>query len=536
MNLRIDNNVQKIAGSLAIDLGSTTTVVAFQAEDEETAQLLELSPISRAPGEIPSLIWTSSVNAEQSFYFGQEVENITLKGNKGGTIISDFKRWIGAPKSQVPKSFQLSPEDAGELLIKEIWKRIPNEFEVKKLVLTAPIEAYKEYRKWLHSICSNLNIQEIALVDEPTAAAFGAGIPGGAKLLVVDIGGSTIDMSMVLIEGGEGEAEPIAQLIRFGGQDLEGKSKQVLRGAKVLGKAGIRLGGRDIDRWILNYLYPDSPQTELLLNAAEKLKCKLSDLKLNKNQKITEEVFIKSEYESKEFSLRRVELEDLLKDKGLFKSISNLLEQTLAMGRSNGCELEDLTGVVIVGGGSQIPSIKNFLIEKVGQTKLLVPPPIETVAVGALKLTPGVMVRDVLHKGVSLRYWDQKKKQHNWHPLFFSGQPWPTIKPLEIVISANTKNQLEVELVIADNEVNQNQDIIYVNGIPVLQDKEQSSLSKVSPWEGDPVMIKLDQPGEPGSDCLKLRFSINKSCQLHVDGFDLRSNNMVIRKIIGSIR
>ena len=76
-------------------------------------------------------------------------------------------------------------------------------------------------------------------------------------------------MSMVQLEGGEGKAEPIAQLIRFGGDDLEGISKQIIRGAKVLGKAGLRLGGRDFDRWILNKLYPNIQQTNSLLNSAE---------------------------------------------------------------------------------------------------------------------------------------------------------------------------------------------------------------------------------------------------------------------------
>ncbi len=536
MNLPIDNNVKKLAGTLAIDLGSTTTVVAFQEENQGTVQLLELPSITRAPGEVPSLIWKSQINEEPSFLFGQEIENLSLEQKSDEALISDFKRWIGAPKNLVPKNFGLSPEDAGEKLIKEIWKRIPAELEVKKLVLSAPVETYKEYRKWLHSVCSNLNVQEIALVDEPTAAAFGAGLQGGSKLLVVDIGGSTIDMCMVLLEGGEGEAEPIAQLIRFGGEDLEGKSKQVIRCAKVLGKAGLRLGGRDLDRWILNYLYPNSPQTELLLNAAEKLKCRLSEKNLNENTKITEEVYLQSQEEPKKFSLRKAEFEDLLKEKGFFKSISKLLDQTLARGRSNGCELGDLTGVVIVGGGSQIPSIRNCLIEKIGNTKLLVPPPIEAVAIGALKLTPGVMVRDVLNKGIAFRYWDLKKNQHDWHPIFFSGQPWPTIKPLEIIISANTNNQLEVELIIADNEINQIQEIVYMNGIPVIQDSETSSIPEIFPWEIEPIMVKLDQPGELGLDCLKLQFSINESCELHLKGIDLRSNNVVFKEIIGSMR
>ena len=89
-------------------------------------------------------------------------------------------------------------------------------------------------------------VNEIALVDEPTAAALGSGVPPGSKLLVIDFGGSTIDLSLVSLEGGEGRADPVAQLIRFNGEDLEGKSNQILRTARVLGKAGLRLGGSSV--------------------------------------------------------------------------------------------------------------------------------------------------------------------------------------------------------------------------------------------------------------------------------------------------
>ena len=37
--------------------------------------------------------------------------------------------------------------------------------------------------------------------------------------------------------------------------------------------------------------------------------------------------------------------------------------------------------------------------------RLLTPPPVEAVALGALQLTPGVAIRDVLQHGVSLRFW-----------------------------------------------------------------------------------------------------------------------------------
>ena len=69
-------------------------------------------------------------------------------------------------------------------------------------------------------------------------------------------------------EGGEGRAAPLAQLLRFRGLDLK-NSKQTLRSARVLGKAGIALGGRDLDHWILDHLLPNDP--DLILRSQKDL-------------------------------------------------------------------------------------------------------------------------------------------------------------------------------------------------------------------------------------------------------------------------
>ncbi|AAQ00629.1 MULTISPECIES: Hsp70 family protein [Prochlorococcus] len=525
----------KLRGTLAIDLGSTTTVVAFQAENDHSIKLLDLDPITRVSGEVPSLL-LKTFAVPPTYIFGQAAKESELISHDSQNLICDFKRWIGAPKKEVPSNFECSPEEAGELLIKEIWERIPSELEIKKLVLSAPVETYKKYREWLHKVCINLDVPEIALVDEPTAAAIGAEQSGGSKILVIDIGGSTIDMSMVLLEGGEGQAEPIAQLIRFNGKDLEGISNQIIRGATVLGKAGLRLGGRDFDRWILNHLYPNTKQTNYLLDVAEKLKCRLSDKNLIETKKLTEEIFLSSDQAKKELRLSRVELEELLKRKGLFKSLSKLLAQTIAQGRSKGYEVEDLTGVVIVGGGSRIPLIKHWLLNQVGASKLMTPPPIEAVVTGALKLTPGVMIRDVINRGVSLRFWDQRTNNHIWHPLFLPGQPWPTTKPLEIILSASKMNQLEIELKIADNKNNDIQEVIYVDGIPTIKETQETYKPQFSPWENTALVIPLNPPGELGIDCLKLQFTIDNLCQLNVEGIDLRNGAQIVKKNLGVIR
>ncbi len=525
--------ITKGEGTLAIDLGNSTTVVAFQEELDPKVHLLNLPPITREKGEIPSLIW-SSTDTPPYQLIGQQVSILETSKKTHSNVISDFKRWICSPDKSIMQHSSISPEKAGEILINGIWDHLPKNLRIKRLVLTAPVETYKEYRSWLIKVCSELPVDEIALVDEPTAAAMGAGLSPGSKLLVVDIGGSTIDMSLVELEGGEGKAEPVAQLLRFGGNDLEGKSKQVLRCAKVLGKAGQKIGGRDIDKWIANYLCPNTCIDENLLNTAERLKCRLSDKDLKNTKVLIEEMELESIEKNKALRLSKLDLEALLKEKGFLKSLEKLLAHTLSSGKTNGCNLEDLENIVLVGGGARIPIIQAWLKEQCAPIPLLTPPSIEAVAIGALNLTPGVTVRDVLQKGVSLRCWDQKNNFYMWHPLFVAGQPWPTTKPLEIILAASKIDQKEIELIIGEPEIEGAYEVIYSDGIPTI--KIDSVDSKIQPWLNTKSVIVLNQPGEPGEDCVKLQFSIDNDCQLKMQGIDLRDNQEITLQILGRVK
>tara|TARA_A100001037_G_scaffold303761_1_gene338613 strand:+ start:329 stop:1945 length:1617 start_codon:yes stop_codon:yes gene_type:complete len=523
----------KKLGTLAIDLGNTTTVVAFQGEKDCNPTLIDLPPISRIPGEVPSLL-TYTKEKVPNLLVGQQVLNLPPETLANVCICSDFKRWIGFNNPPPLGNSPLSPEKAGELLIQNIWERLPSELRVKRLVLTAPVETYRAYKTWLTKTCRSLLVDEIALVDEPTAAAMGAGVPAGSKLLVIDIGGCTIDLSLVALEGGEGRAEPIAELLRFDGEDLEGKSRQSLRCAKVLGKAGIRLGGRDIDKWIANSLCPNKPLNESLLNAAERLKCRLSENDLRSSEILKETYLQRNEEGTKNsLELNRDQFEQLLIERGLIKSMQKLLSKTLQLGEANNCKLKDLHGVVLVGGGARIPLIRKWLKRNINPATLLTPPPIEAVAKGALSLTPGVTIRDVLQRGASLRCWDKKSKKHIWHPLFVAGQPFPTSKELELVLSASSDNQAEIELVIGEPREQDSQEVIYIDGIPTIKDRLIDS--EVIAWEVKTQLFYLNPPGEAGKDCLRLNFSINSDSYLQVKGIDLRTGIHLKTKILGLI-
>ena len=525
-------------GTLAIDLGSTTTVVAFQSAVRSEVDLLDLPAITRETGAIPSLIWAEDAVSGPALV-GLEVLENGLHERDAPQLHRDFKRWIGVASDQQNVERRLSPEQAGARLLHEIWKRMPPELSIERLVLTAPVDQGSGYRDWLLKACELMQVAEIALVDEPTAAALGAGLEAGSKLLVVDLGGGTLDLSLVALEGGEGRAAPVAQLLRFRGQDLN-NSRQALRQAKVLGKAGINLGGRDLDRWILDELCPGGLPEEgdglmALLNAAERLKCRLSDPAIQNRESLTETANGPDLTAPTRLSMDRHKFSRLLEERGLFEALEGLLSKTLRDAELNGCPAEDLDAVVVVGGGAHLPQLRDWLTEKLSPTPLLTPPPMEAVACGALSLTPGVRMQDLLQRGISLRCWNQRSNSHHWHPLFLPGQPWPSSKPLELILSASGPDQETLELVLGESRGETRHEVVMVNGLPRVIEKNDG-WDDVTRRPDTACELPLDPPGQPGEDCLKLRFHLNDQAELILEGEDLRSGESLEPRPLGTVR
>jgi molecular chaperone DnaK (HSP70) len=525
-----------VTGTLAIDLGSSTTVLAFQPSVGGAPELLAIPPFSSEdPCVVPSLIWLASPRSDQPL-IGRQVLDAGLATSGGEGLCRDFKRRIGAFTGESgPATAQaghsgepLTPEQAGSLLITRLWQALPEGVVPTRLVLTAPIEGYRGYRQWLQQVSSQIPVEEVALVDEPTAAAIGAGLPPGSRVLVVDLGGGTIDLSLVALQGGEGRAAPIAQLLRFGGRELDG-GRQALRCAEVIGKAGAPLGGRDIDRWIAASLAPDLGDDPGLLDISERLKCGLSEAEEVKG------IWSSAAAGSRALRLDRTQLDRLLRERGLLQLLDGLLERVLAAARAKGLDREQIDAVLPVGGTSRLPSIRDWLADRCGSIPLRDQRPVEAVALGALALTPGVRLKDVLARGVSLRCWDQRGGEHRWHPLFLAGQSWPTDQPLEMVLSCSRDGQSRLELVLGEPVEEERSEVVFIDGLPQVR-RRPAGESRTEPWRIQPPPVTLDPPGTCGTDRMRLRFSIDAEGQLLLESEDLLVGTLTPPRVLGPVR
>ena len=505
-----------LSGTLAIDLGNTNTVVAFQDQKKINSVLVEIPNITSSPGVIPTVVWFEE--PAKILKIGISALKMRNKSNSDLFFHCNFKRLIGNPIEQINQKNILSPTECGEKFFKSLWASIPQKYKIERLVLTAPIDTYKGYRKWLIKLCGEISVDEIALVDEPTAASLGIDVPFGSKIMTLDIGGSTIDMNIVKIDGGEGRSGPIAELLKFKGNDVSSISKQKIRCAEIISKTGSKIGGKDIDQWIIDYFIPDN-QYAINLSKAEEIKCKLSSPAIKYDNKYPTNLFTEG-YREKEFYLSKEILEKIIIENNLLNHLNSLLKDLLNEARGKYCTVDDINVIILVGGGTQIPLIKEWIREKISKVEVKSPPPIESIALGALAMTPGVKIKDILNKGLSIRLFNRREQKHFWHPIFFKGQTWPTENPFKLILQASQNNQEIFEIIIGETKKEREYDVIFENGLPKLS--EIQSEERIIKWDKNIHKIVVKNKHNIGEDNLKLFFKITEKADLLVKCFDIK--------------
>jgi hypothetical protein len=175
----------------------------------------------------------------------------------------------------------------------------------------------------------------------------------------------------------------------------------------------------------------------------------------------------------------------------------------------------------LVGGGAQIPLIKEWITKNIPEIQIMSPPPIESIALGALAMTPGVKIKDILNKGLSIRLLNKREQKHFWHPIFFKGQIWPTENPFKLILQASKINQKKFEIIIGETKKEREYDVIFENGLPKLA--EVQSEEEIIKWDKKPLQIVLKNNLNIGEDNIILFFKINKKAELTVKCFDIKN-------------
>jgi molecular chaperone DnaK (HSP70) len=128
-----------------------------------------------------------------------------------------------------------------------------NRKQGQSIVFTVPVDSFETYRLWLGQVCESLQVEQVRMLDEPTAAALGYGLADQETLLVIDFGGGTLDLSLVQLDRAQAQPKPLGFILKWGQKSFAEQSGQTPKTARVLAKAGQNLGGSDIDNWLVDY-------------------------------------------------------------------------------------------------------------------------------------------------------------------------------------------------------------------------------------------------------------------------------------------
>ncbi|NJL40101.1 MAG: Hsp70 family protein [Leptolyngbyaceae cyanobacterium SM1_4_3] len=509
----------------AIDFGTSNTVIArwnAATQQPETLALIDLSfRLGKNPPLIPSLVYVEDA-ASGKVLAGQTVRDRGLDLSSDPRFFRNFKRGIGAEiQGFLPEldGQTVALEQTGQWFLTQVIQQLQRDPNFNSLVFTVPVDSFEAYRNWLSGVCQSLQVEQVRMLDEPTAAALGYGLAAGETLLVIDFGGGTLDLSLVQLQGDrQSQSKPLGFILKWGQKTLT-ESGQRPKIARVLAKAGQNLGGSDIDNWLVDYFATTQglAVTPLTLRLAERLKVQLSE-----QTEAAEAYFNDETFESYELQLDRDRFTTILQEHQFFERLDESMTQVLRQARRQGLEVSDINAVLLVGGTAQIPAVQDWVKQYFEPEKIRSERPFEAIAQGALQISQGIDLKDFLYHSYGIRYWDRRNNRHSWHPLIKEGQPYPMPDPVELVLGASTDNQPSIELVIGELGAEVGGTEVFFEGDRLVTRSLSSGKTQVQPLNDQASTIaKLTPPGSPGSDRIKVLFWLDGDRFLRITVEDL---------------
>ncbi len=495
---------------LAIDFGVTNTVIAYWDKTEGRAKSLYIPGISRPARYLPAANGPDSTGIYVIPSIIQYRDDGTV--HRIGQRVFDANRNIavathvfcnmrpevlaGRRTFRQAGSRSISRMDAAaDFLGQVIQSAVEVLGGMAGITFTAPTTAntaiWQRYHDWLVKVACGQGIRRVRLLEEPWAAAWGAGLglQPGQIYLFLDFGGRTVTGTMVLVDN------QLAAGDRF---------------LRILSQTDDDLGGVDADNWLASevlerYGLQSNTAVELretVLAACEKARERLS-------------VYDKAEIQvswgghSIQTVLTRIEVEEILTANGFLAKIEAALRQVLKGAEGLGYSLNSLQGVVLAGGLSIMPSVRELVYRFFAGIPVYDRQPVDAVACGAAALAAGEDACGYIRHSYGLRYLTGE--EYCYKSLVVSGLFYPSAGPVAtVIIKASYDRQRQYGL------------FIYRQGNAGEQD------GNICLNADNPLIISVEYPAEKGEAALKIEFYVDGNRCLVAKIWDLSQGCVII--------
>ena len=333
---------------IGIDLGTTNCLAAFFQDDGPI-----IIPNVFGENFTPSVV---SVDDNGEVYVGRIAkERLLTHPEKTAQI---FKRSIGSRKTYQLGSRSFTPEELSALLIRKL-KEDAEEFlgfEIEEAVISVPAYFNDTQRRATKTAGELAGLKTERIVNEPTAAAVAYGLHDEqdyTKYLVFDLGGGTFDVSILEKYNNIMEVRAVAGDNFLGGEDFTDVLVELF------------MKHNDLDPELLT-----SVSTGIIRKSAETAKqgfdsARSVDMTCNIDGHMLSMPVTITEYE------KRCE--------ALFTRLRNPIKRALS---DASIQLRDIENVLLVGGATKLPIVKNFVSKLMGRFPAAHIDPDQVVAMG----------------------------------------------------------------------------------------------------------------------------------------------------------
>ena len=365
---------------IGIDLGTTFSVVAIYKDDgveiipneidrKTTPSVVSYYNGSRVVGD--SAVRLGTINPESTVFavkriigrkFADDAVQQEIHRVPFNIVERDERPYIKISTEE--DDLMISPEEISALVLKKLKQQAEiylNE-TIHDAVITVPAYFNEDQRKATLTAgkIAGLNVQRI--ISEPTAAALAYGLnkKEDKYVIVYDLGGGTFDVSLLAMEEGYFQVIATGGDTRLGGEDFDEMCVQSMI-TKFMAKTN-----SDCSR--------DNIALARLKKACEAAKISLS----SENETV---ISIPEFYDN-------YDLNETFTKKDFEKNIDGLLQKTLKIVekvlKDADIKKEEIDDVVMIGGSTRIPRVRELVSEYFGGKKLCTEiNPDEAVAYGA---------------------------------------------------------------------------------------------------------------------------------------------------------
>ncbi|MDB9315484.1 Hsp70 family protein [Spirulina sp. CS-785/01] len=516
--------------TVAIDFGTSNTVVSLLEPETQTAKTLRFPSFSRlfsytVPGGesglvpvIPSLFF---VQGTDKILIGETVRSQRLGLREPQRLFKNFKRDLAADFQMPPRVIDGTEYEAkrvAEQFLQQIWQELENlQINPTELIFTVPVGAFERYINWFRDWVEKIGLQKVRFVDESTAAALGYSIQRPESLvLVIDFGGGTLDLSLVRTQSVRGQEDTLK--------------------ARTIAKADAYIGGEDIDIWIIeDYLRNMGASREdlsatswqNLLEIAERLKVQLSNQEEAAESWLDEETFM-----SYDLSLSRDKLEEILEENQFLEQLREAIDEVITTALGKGINKSDIEQVLLVGGSCLIPAVQNLIKLYFGRSRVKLDNPFEAVCHGALTLTQVSQMDDYLRHSYAIRLWEPVTRSYSFFPLFEKGSAYPCKREEALTLQVAKEGQREIRLDIGELAEFNQAEVTYDEMGRMSSSKlnRQSQYRPLQSHQKAVCVAHLDPSGQVGMDRISVEFEVDEKRVLLATVTDLLTNRVLVEQ------